>query len=195
MAELYYPDPPISTLEFALRPWKPSDADAVVEACSDPLTQRFITVMPSPYTREHANTFIERSAVNLRDGRAIGLAITEPGDDRAIGSITLHALQPVHWYIGYWMSPGSRNKGVTTSAVGALSRWAFAEYPALVRLSLHTLPANLASQRVAEKAGFTREGVLRAWDYASGTPEDVVMFSLLRRDLENSDDRANAHQN
>jgi RimJ/RimL family protein N-acetyltransferase len=179
--ELHYPDPPITAPEFALRPWKPSDAEAVFKACSDPMTQRFITVMPRPYTRQHAATFIERSAANLDEGR-IGLAIADPEDGQAIGSITLHALQPVHWYIGYWMTPRYRDRGVVTSAVGALSRWAFTQYPALVRLSLHTLPENTASQRVAEKAGFTREGVLRAWDHASGAPEDVVMFSLLRTD-------------
>jgi RimJ/RimL family protein N-acetyltransferase len=182
--ELHYPDPAITTPAFALRPWAPSDADAVVQACTDPVTQRFITVMPRPYTRQHADTFLEQAAANLEEGRAIGMAITEPDGGHAIGSITLHALQPVHWYIGYWMTPGARNRGVTTAAVSAFSRWAFAEFPALVRLSLHTMPQNLASQRVAEKAGFSREGVLRAWDYASGEPQDVVMFSLLISDLD-----------
>jgi RimJ/RimL family protein N-acetyltransferase len=186
--ELHYPDPPITTTTFALRPWMPSDAAAVVEACADQVTQQFITVMPRPYTPQHAETFLERAAANLGDGRAIGMAITDPDGEQAIGSITLHALQPVHWYIGYWMTPRSRGKGITTSAVRTFSRWAFADYPDLVRLSLHTLPANVASQRVAEKSGFTREGVLRAWDYASGTPEDVVMFSLLRRDLAGLED-------
>jgi RimJ/RimL family protein N-acetyltransferase len=184
---LHYPDPQLVTPEFVLRPWNPSDADAVFEACSDPVTQRFITVMPRPYTRQHAATFLERSAANLDEGR-IGLAIADSDDDNAIGSITLHALQPVHWYVGYWMIPRSRNTGVTTSAVSALSRWAFADFPALFRLSLHAMPANIASQRVAEKAGFTREGVLRAWDYASGAPEGVVMFSLLRSDLADAAD-------
>jgi RimJ/RimL family protein N-acetyltransferase len=181
--ELHYPDPPISTAAAALRPWMPSDADAVVEACSDPVTQRFITEMPRPYTRQHAETFIARAAANLSEGRSIGLTITEPYGGDAIGAVTLHAVQPVHWYVGYWMTPRARNRGITTAAVQMVSRWAFADYPSLVRLSLYALPDNIASQRVAEKAGFTREGVLRAWDYASGSPQDVVMFSLLRTDL------------
>jgi RimJ/RimL family protein N-acetyltransferase len=59
---LHYPDPQLATPAFVLRPWKPTDADAVFESCSDPVTQRFITVMPRPYTRQHAETFLERSA-------------------------------------------------------------------------------------------------------------------------------------
>jgi RimJ/RimL family protein N-acetyltransferase len=180
--ELHYPDPPITVAECALRPWRPSDADAVVEACTDPITQRYINELPRPYTRQDAESFIARTAVNLAEGRSVSLAVTDPIDDKAIGAIALHAQQPFHWYIGYWTTTAARNRGVTTAAARAVSRWAFADYPALFRLSLYTLPENISSQRVAEKAGVTREGVLRAWDYKSGAPEDVVMFSLLRTD-------------
>ncbi len=55
----------------------------------------------------------------------------------------------------------------------------------LGRLQLHTDPENIASQRVAEKAGFTREGVLRAYNGRNdGTRADAVVYSLLPQDLE-----------
>lgn len=181
--ELRYPDPQIAHPQFVLRPWQAEDIEAVAEACTDPVTQRFITAMPRPYTLEHASSFINRAAENLRDGTAIGMAISEPEHGRAVGSITLHVIRPMHWYVGYWLAPGWRKRGITSAAVEAFSRWAFATYPVLVRLGLYTLPDNAASQRVAEKAGFTREGLLRQWDSSSGVPEDVVMFSLVRSDL------------
>lgn len=64
-----------------------------------------------------------------------------------------------------------------------MTRWALATYPGLERISLYTLPENDASQAVAMRAGFAREGTLRAWDLAGDVPADVVMFSLLRRDV------------
>jgi RimJ/RimL family protein N-acetyltransferase len=54
----------------------------------------------------------------------------------------------------------------------------------LGRLQLHTDPDNVASQRVAESAGFTREGVLRAYNARrDGTRADAVVYSLLPEDL------------
>jgi RimJ/RimL family protein N-acetyltransferase len=85
------------------------------------------------------------------------------------------------------MAPQWRNRGITSAAVSAFARWAFQSYPDLTRLSLYTLPANAASQRVAERSGFTREGLLRQWDHSAGFAEDVVMFSLVRDDLEVTD--------
>jgi ribosomal-protein-alanine N-acetyltransferase len=186
--QLHYPDPPIAGLGFFLRPWKPEDAAEVAEACADPVIQQFIAAMPRPYTLEHATSFIARADENLKEGEAIGMAIGEPTQGRAIGSITLHTGSARHWHIGYWLAPQWRNRGVTSAAVRAFSRWAFGAHQDLTRLSLYTLPDNMASQRVAERAGFTREGLLRQWDHAAGFSQDVVMFSLVRDDLSVTDD-------
>lgn len=183
-AELRYPDPRLAGAGFVLRPWDATDAEAVVVACTDPDTQRFITAMPRPYTLEHAQQFIGAADASRQSGVAIGMAMSDPETGAAIGSITLHTVSPRHWYVGYWLTPSARGKGITTGAVRALSRWAFTEYADLARISLYTLPDNAASQAVATKAGFTREGLLRQWDHSAGFPEDVVMFSLVRADLE-----------
>jgi RimJ/RimL family protein N-acetyltransferase len=67
--------------------------------------------------------------------------------------------------------------------VQLVARWAFAER-GVQRLELTTAPENVASQRVAERAGFTREGVLRALQATkSNGRRDTVMFSLLPSDL------------
>lgn len=180
---LHYPESPLAGEGFVLRPWAADDAADVATACQDPVTQQFITEMPRPYTLEHAESFIARAPENLEAGRAIGMAVSESQHGQAIGSITLHTGGPQHWYIGYWTAPAWRNRGITTAAVRGFALWAFADYAELVRLSLYTLVDNVASQRVAEHAGFAREGVLRAWDYSSGQPKDIVMFSLIRSDL------------
>ena len=53
----------------------------------------------------------------------------------------------------------------------------------VVRVQLTTDPLNVASQRVAEKAGFRREGILRSLHEIKGVRRDAVMFSLLPEDL------------
>ncbi len=178
------PDPPLRGDGFVLRAWRSSDAERVVAACTDPVTRRFLPILPQPYTLADAAAFIDGGEQALADGSALHLAVAEPASDELLGAITLHAPGPRHWYVGYWTVPDARGRGITTAAVVALSRWAFATFPDLVRLSLYTDPDNAASQRVAEKSGFHREGTLRRWDMAGPEPADIVMFSLVRSDLD-----------
>jgi RimJ/RimL family protein N-acetyltransferase len=71
---------------------------------------------------------------------------------------------------------------VMAEAVVGLSRWALTE-AALQRIQLRIAPANEASQRVAEKAGFTREGVARNAGTVHGGRVDLVVWSLIPTDL------------
>jgi len=80
--------------------------------------------------------------------------------------------------VGYWLRREARGHGAATTAVRLVAAWAFGEL-GIRRLNLQTAPENLASQRVAGRAGFTREGVLRAWLPTPDGRRDSVMFSLL----------------
>jgi RimJ/RimL family protein N-acetyltransferase len=81
------------------------------------------------------------------------------------------------------VAAADRGRGVCTRALRALSRWALSDLQ-LQRLELVTDPENVASQRVAEKAGFRREGVLRAHlRHPDGRIRDSVIFSLLPGEL------------
>jgi [ribosomal protein S5]-alanine N-acetyltransferase len=79
----------------------------------------------------------------------------------------------------------ARGRGVATAATRLAAEWAFEADPALARLQLRADVENVASNRVAEKAGFTREGVLRAQRFNArlGRRTDFVMWSLLRGEL------------
>jgi RimJ/RimL family protein N-acetyltransferase len=84
--------------------------------------------------------------------------------------------------IGYWVKAGARARGVATRALELVARFAFDELGA-ARVQLTTDPDNIGSQRVAEKAGFTRErGSSLVLDF-KGRRRDAVMFSLLPADL------------
>jgi RimJ/RimL family protein N-acetyltransferase len=76
----------------------------------------------------------------------------------------------------------ARGRGVATSALRMLSRWALTS-AGFERLQLVTETQNVASQRVAVKAGFQREGLLRSFVKVDGDRVDGVMFGLLRDDV------------
>ena len=185
---LQLPDPPISLSGFRLRPWTKTDVPALVAAWRDPEMHRWMPEETSPFAAEQASAFIEDAANHLSDGKAVALAIADESTDQVVGSVTLHVWGPRHWNLGYWVVADQRRHGLATEAVTKLSRWAFAANPNLARLSLYTLPGNEPSQKVAEHAGFRREGLLRRWGEVNGEQLDWDMFSLIREDLEVEDD-------
>ena len=164
--------------DLVLRPWAEADVPALVLACSDPDITHWIPLIPSPYTEEDALAFVRREIRPEERSLAITL------DDRVVGAIGL-GVNSVNYRgrIGYWVAATERGRGVCTRALRVLSRWALEELE-LQRLDLITDPDNLASQRVAEKVGFRREGVLRAHlRHPDGRIRDSVIFSLLPGEL------------
>ncbi len=160
---------------MALRAWAESDVPALVRACSDPLTSRYTSV-PAPYTPEDARLFVSAG----RSGTALPLAIVEAGDPRAVlGAVGIHALdsEGMRAEIGYWTAQWSRRRGVATRGLTLLSRWALSELR-LERLELYAEPANVASHRVAEAAGFVRGDLVRGGITLRGRRRDVLRFVL-----------------
>jgi RimJ/RimL family protein N-acetyltransferase len=82
--------------------------------------------------------------------------------------------------IGYWMGPADRRHGYVTEAVRAVAEYAFGL--GLYRLELLAATGNVASQRVAERAGFTREGRERRSIWLHGVRQDALVWSLLPED-------------
>jgi RimJ/RimL family protein N-acetyltransferase len=135
-----------------LRPLRPSDADAIFAACQDPEIPRW-TLVPSPYTREHAKEFIARSATE--DG-TLTFAAAGP-DDELLGVLSLLDLhrEPGYAEIGYWLAAPARGRGLATQAVRLLTAHAHEEL-GLDRVEIHVHRENTASLRVPERAGYER---------------------------------------
>lgn len=83
--------------------------------------------------------------------------------------------------LGYATSPWARGRGVATETLRLLTAWALGE--GMQRLALLIVPENTASQRVAEKCGYTFEGVLRSLHNRDGSRGDLQSWSLLPSDL------------
>ena len=166
-----------------LRPWLLEDAPAVTAACQDPEIARWIPVIPVPYEEQHARAFLEQSARSRENGESYGFAVLDAETGALLGAIGIGLLPFRCGRIGYWVAREARGRGVGTTALKALCSWAVNEL-GLKRLDLLTDPDNLASQRVAEKAGFQREGIMRSsLEYQDGRRRDSVLFSLLPDEL------------
>ena len=175
------PDPPLSDGRVTLRGWRLSDVPQIVAMCSEPDVIRFTSV-PVPYDADDARLWLDLHPARLAAGDGAAFAITEGGDDTPVGSIGVRVLHDQgSAETGYHVVEARRGRGLATAALRLIARWTFAELP-VARLQLTTHLDNPGSQRVAEKAGFTREGVLRAWADQRGERPDLVMWSLLPGD-------------
>jgi RimJ/RimL family protein N-acetyltransferase len=163
-----------------LREWRRDDVPSVVDACRDPETIRW-TRVPVPYTAEDARAWIDARAGAWAGGTA-SLAVVERSSGDVASALTMWVSGEGSAEFGYWAAPVHRGKGYTTRALRLLARWAFDELE-LGRLQLGTMPGNVASERIAEKVGFQREGTLRSYFDQRGERRDVVMWSLLPGEL------------
>ena len=179
------PDPPLTDGVVTLRLWgEEGDVEAIVAACNDRAIAEFLDMIPSPYTDGDARDYIERTRQGWAEGKTSNFAVLVDG--AAMGSIGVHWLEPDQGLaeVGYWVAPEARGQGICTRAVRLVSGWVF-ERPGMERLQLRADEQNAASCKVAEKAGFTREGILRSSRYNPRLARRInfVMYSLLRREL------------
>jgi RimJ/RimL family protein N-acetyltransferase len=157
----------------------------IVEGCNDPAFVRFTIDVPHPYTADDARRFIDLCARAWDERRRAPFAIAEAATGAGLGLIDLHLFRDDATLasVGYWVGPHARGRGAATRALRLVASWAFAEL-GIERLQLTTHPDNVASQRVAERAGFTREGLLRSYLAIPRGRRDSLMYSLLPGDLE-----------
>ena len=173
----------LRTNALILRPWKLDDAPAIAEACSDPEIARWLPMIPSPYGEEDAVSFIGQAHENWKRGEAYNFAILDAAGRRLAGSIAMRVLRFNTGHFGYWVTREARGHGGATEALKTLSRWAVDTLD-IKRLELLTDPENVASQRVAKRAGFQREGLLRSsLEYRDGSRRDSILFSALPDEL------------
>jgi RimJ/RimL family protein N-acetyltransferase len=166
-----------------LRPYRPIDTDDLVVGSNDPLTRHFTPSLPNPFTVQDALWWIRQGAASTFAAGGASYAIADPATDRLIGGIGLTGAPGAERraYIGYWVAPWARRRGVASAATIALSGWAFDHD--MHRLDLLTALDNLASQRVAIAAGYSREGVLRGVMLGrDGGWEDRVAWARLAGD-------------
>lgn len=180
--------PILSEGTVTLRQHREADVPRVVEACSDPETSYWLGTLPSPYTEDHARTFLESHADQVRAGDAAHWVVADAGTDLLIGSVSLMDLASGSGpEVGYWAHPDARGRGLLTQAVRLAVRQAFAPVAegglGFGKLRLESALGNTASRRVAEKTGFSEVGLQRAAIICRDGLHDAMRYVLLVSDI------------
>ncbi|GAA0931148.1 GNAT family N-acetyltransferase [Streptomyces thermoalcalitolerans] len=171
----------LTTDRLLLRAPVPRDTDAVYAAAQDPEIQRW-TMIPSPYLPEHARSFTEEVVPRgWADGSVFTFGLFLPRGE-LVGMLGITLRPPGGAEVGFWAAREHRGNGYVTEAVLAAARWAFTRL-AVDRLEWRAAVGNHASRAVAERAGFTLEGVLRSALELKGVRRDCWVGSLLPSDL------------
>jgi RimJ/RimL family protein N-acetyltransferase len=165
--------------ELLLRPWRETDADAYWAALQSPggrlwhgSTLDTWDELVAALARRSDWTTGDHASWALVDGAEL------------LGSISVHRIDRDQddGEIGYWIAPAARGRGLAGLAAEAACRWAFADL-GLHRIQLFHAVENVASARVAEKAGFTCEGRLRqSHRYGDGVRHDELLWARLATD-------------
>ena len=174
-------------LRVGIRRFRLEDVTPLFEAVRESISELSVW-MPwchAHYTMEESAAFVRTREQEWGQGEHFSFVIHEQDKGVFLGGAGLNFRNRVHNFanLGYWVRSGFTGRGVATAAVRLVAQFGFKEI-GLQRVEIVTAVGNLASQRVAGKAGAQREGVLRRRLLLHDQPLDAVMFSLVPADLE-----------
>jgi len=176
------PFPELETPRLVLRRALPSDAEAFHQLRSDPEVIRYRG--RPPLTRAEADRRLLEIDTGIRDNTGIMWAISLRDDPRMIGDCLLFRWdeEDMRAELGYELMVSHWGRGLVTEAARAMLTFGFRSMD-LHRVEANVDPANVASVRVLEKLGFTREATLRENWRVAGRFVDSALFGLLRREF------------
>ena len=137
------------------------------------------------YQSGDAGAFIRDSLQAWKEDRAWDYTIRDADEpDRHLGNISMWTVSKLGKIaeLGYWVRSDETSKGVCTEAANAVLTEAFGSegfHKVIMRIAV----GNHASTRVAEKLGFTREGILREELLIRGNWVDHSLWSILDREF------------
>jgi [ribosomal protein S5]-alanine N-acetyltransferase len=163
-----------------LRAFADEDAHLAVELGDDPYIP-LIGSLPAHPTAEQALAWIRRQRGQLAERARFSFAIANAGSNKAVGAIGLglRDLSAGRATAGYAVSPLHRGRGIATSALQALTTFAWT-IPGLYRVELYIEPWNTSSIHVAEAAGYRREGLLGSHQGIGGSRRDMLLYATTR---------------
>jgi|SRR4051794_15208734 len=163
----------------ALRKIRESDRAVLLSTMADPTVRRWLNMPRAPRDSDFDSTLRV-----IRNGFASGdrydYCVTEPPDDVSLGAVIASRRHRDNYELAYLARAEGRGRGLMTRGVRLLCDWLFAE--GVGRIEIRTHPDNEASQRLAERCGFQREGLERRSIWLHNQRHDAILWSLLPDD-------------
>jgi RimJ/RimL family protein N-acetyltransferase len=175
--QLSLPEEGITDGQVILRIPTEDDIDGLLPGFTDP-ELRDAGNLPS-FSREEFEASILHLPALIDSGRLMPMTALDATTGGIVGAGILHHLDAERGIveIGYWVLPHARRRGIATQVARLLAEHAFAL--GVERVAGYVNVGNSASERVLERAGYTREGVVRSLPKPDGRRVDKTLFSLL----------------
>jgi [ribosomal protein S5]-alanine N-acetyltransferase len=173
--------PELSTERFKLVQVMPADQGFLFEALSDPVTM--------PYNGVYFQTFDETAKQlewykkNWEEGTGINWKIVDKHTNENVGVISVYYFKPEHRKaeLGYWLLPRYWKQGVASEVLHPVVEY-WQQTKNLHRLEAFVEDENIASVKLLEKAGFTREGTMRECEFKFGRFINLHIYALIKKD-------------
>lgn len=162
-----------------LRELREGDRTVVLSTMRDPVVARWLNMPGVPGQRDF-DSLLRVARAGRASGDRTDYAVTETGVDLAVGAVVVSRRARDNYEIAYLAGAQGRGRGLMSRAV-RLACAALFEL-GVGRIELRTHPDNEASQRLAERCGFHREGRERRSIWLHGRREDALVWSLLPDD-------------
>jgi RimJ/RimL family protein N-acetyltransferase len=167
------------TRRVLLRPIGMADAQPIFDAYArDPEVSRYVTWKPHASV-EQTEAYV---AACLEATTYRTYALLRRADNAVIGAFDLRQYAPTRLGFGYVLARSCWGQGLMTEALAEVVEWALRQ-PSVWRIGDVCDVDNLASARVMEKAGLSREGILRRWGVFPNlgeVPRDCFSYSKVR---------------
>ena len=169
-----------------IRRFQPDDAPLLFAAIRESIVElcQWMYWCHPDYSLKDTEDFISLSNAGWEKRQQYDFAIVDPKDATLLGAVGLNQINRIHNFanLGYWVRSNRTRQGIAPAATRLVAQFGLQELR-FTRLEIVAAVGNTLSQRVAEKAGAKREGVLRNGLRQNGNPYDAIMYSLIPDDL------------
>lgn len=165
-----------------IRRYRADDVPLLFEAARESTKEMFawMSWCHPQYTIEESESFVLSREAAWTQRTEFDFAVFDRKNNLFLGGVGLNQFSRDCNFanLGYWVRSSQNGRGIATAATLLTAEFGFADL-GLTRIEIVAAAGNAASQRVAEKAGAIREGVLRNRILLHNRPRDAVMFSLI----------------
>ena len=176
----------MTDFKIALRPYQTDDVPLLFEAASESIADIYpwMTWCHPGYTLAESEEWVPHCMAEREAKRAFDFVVVDQATGQFLGAVGINQINTLHQFanLGYWVRSSCAGHGIAVIATRACARFGFDKL-GLKRIEIVAAVGNRRSQRVAEKAGATREGVLRQRLKTGDVWQDAVMYSLLSEDF------------
>ncbi|MDI1324195.1 MAG: GNAT family protein [Algoriphagus sp.] len=175
--------PELKTERLDLIQIRQSHLDDFFNLFKDERVAKFYNIIPFNEKKE-AQLYLDLFEFRFKRKTGIRWGIALKGEESIIGTIGFNNFQKNHsGNLGFDLQFEYWNKGLISEALKEIIKYGFQQLE-INRMEADVQLGNIGSEKVLEKLGFRKEGILRDWMYWNGNHYDMTMFSLLKRDFE-----------